>query len=112
MNMGSDRNITALQEETPLKRVSGARKRAAARVISELCTGCRICVQTCPSNCITIVESDLNFTGIAKVDESCTGCNICAIDCPWTGVEMVNPDGSRKDEAEYERQLKRLRGYQ
>lgn len=54
----------------------------------------------------------MNFTGIAKVDESCTGCNICAIDCPWTGVEMINPDGSRKDEAEYERQMKRLRGYQ
>ena len=110
--MGSNEKITAVLDQSPLKRVTGARKRAAARVISELCTGCRICVQTCPSDSITIVESDLNFTGIAKVDESCTGCNICAIDCPWTGVEMLNPDGSRKSEVEYEKQLKRLRGYQ
>ncbi|MEI6691566.1 MAG: 4Fe-4S dicluster-binding protein [Chlorobium sp.] len=110
--MGNDEKIAAVQERTRVPRAAGARKRAAARVISELCTGCRICVQTCPSNSITIVESELNFTGIAQVDESCTGCNICAIDCPWTGVEMLNPDGSKKDEAEYERQLKRLRGYQ
>jgi len=111
--MDSDEKITAVQDPTPLKKVVGARKRAAARVISELCTGCRICVQTCPTNCITIVESELNFTGIAEVDQvRCTGCNICAIDCPWDGVDMINPDGSRKDEAEYERQLKRLRGYQ
>jgi len=27
-------------------------------------------------------------------------------------VVMINPDGSRRSEAEYERQLKRLRGYQ
>jgi len=111
--MDSNEKITAVQEPTPLTKGVGARKRAAARVISELCTGCRICVQTCPTKCITIVESELNFTGIAEVDQvRCTGCNICAIDCPWDGVDMINPDGSRKDEAEYERQLKRLRGYQ
>ena len=94
-----------------LKREAARRKRAAARVISDLCTGCGICVKSCHSNCITIVESDLNYTGIATVDEHCTGCNICAIDCPWTGVEMINPDGSRKEEVEYERELKKLRGY-
>ena len=110
--MGINENIVTAVEPSPLKKAAGASKRAAARVITELCTGCGICVKSCPVDCITIVESDLNFTGIAKVDESCTGCNICAIDCPWTGVEMINPDGSRKDEAEYERQLKRLRGYQ
>lgn len=93
------------------KRVAGASKRAAARIISERCTGCRICVHTCPTHCITIVESDLNFTGIAQVDENCTGCHICAIDCPWVGVEMIHPDGSRKHEALYEKQLKKLRGY-
>ena len=111
MNMGNDENIVATVAPSPLKKVTGASKRAAARIINELCTGCGICVKTCPLNCIRIGESELNFTGIAEVDERCTGCNICAIDCPWTGVEMINPDGSRKDEAEYERQLKKLRGY-
>ncbi len=108
--MNTDEKIVTA-EPSLLKREAAKSKRAAARIITELCTGCGICVKTCPINCITIVESDLNFTGIAKVDERCTGCNICAIDCPWTGVEMINPDGSRKDEIEYERQLKKLRGY-
>ncbi len=112
MNMDSEETIITIAEPSRKRRGDGPRKSAAARVISELCTGCRICVQTCPSNSITIVESELNYNGIAEVDESCTGCHICAIDCPWDGVEMVNPDGSRKGPAEYDRQLKRLRGYQ
>ena len=90
----------------------GRRKRAVARKIDDLCTGCGICVKSCPSNCITIVESELNFNGVAEVDESCcTGCNICAIDCPWFAIEMINPDGTRKMPAEYEKQAQRLRGY-
>ena len=110
--MDNDQAVKAVPEPSSLKRASGSSKRAAARIISELCTGCRICVQTCPIQCITIVESELNYNGIAQIDQRCTGCNICAIDCPWDGVVMVNPDGSRKNAAEYERQLKRLRGYQ
>ena len=109
--MDVDEKVETVAEPSSLKRVTGSSKRAAARIISELCTGCGICVKTCPLHCITIVESSLNYTGIAKVDERCTGCNICAIDCPWTGVEMINPDGSRKDESEYAKQLKKLRGY-
>ncbi len=112
MDMETDEKIVSPASPSSLKKVTGVNKRAAARIISELCTGCRICVQSCPSHCITIVDSDLNFNGIAKVDDRCTGCNICAIDCPWTGVVMINPDGSRKDEAVYAKQLKKLRGYQ
>jgi NAD-dependent dihydropyrimidine dehydrogenase PreA subunit len=91
---------------------TGGGRRAVAVVITDSCTGCRICEQVCPSDSIRIVESELNFNGVAAVDETCTGCNICAIDCPWMAIVMKNPDGSRKSPAEYERQLKRLRGYQ
>jgi|WetSurMetagenome_2_1015567.scaffolds.fasta_scaffold724512_2 2-oxoglutarate ferredoxin oxidoreductase subunit delta len=92
---------------------AGTRKRGLAQIRSEWCTGCRICVQTCPTHCIAIVESELNFNGIAVVDmHRCTGCNICAIDCPWTGVDMFNPDGSKREQSQYEKQSRRLRGYQ
>lgn len=110
-NMGNNEEITAISDQSQQKVSAGARKRAAARIISELCTGCGICVTSCPTNCITIVKSDLNFNGIASVDQRCTGCNICAIDCPWVAVDLVYPDGSRKSPAEYAKQLQRLRGY-
>lgn len=85
------------------------RKRAVAFVDSALCTGCEICATVCAVNCIEIIESTFNFTGVAKVNqELCTGCNLCAIDCPWEAMSMINPDGSFKD---YSKQLFRVRGY-
>ena len=111
--METNEEIVAVPDPSSVKKPSGRGKRAVARIIPDVCTGCGICVPVCPSNCISIVESELNFTGIAEIkDGCCTGCNICAIDCPWTAIFMLNPDGSRKDPEEYERQLKRLRGYQ
>ena len=85
------------------------RKRAAAVVDSITCTGCEICSAVCPVNCITINESEFNFTGLSIVDqEICNGCNLCAIDCPWDAISMLNPDGSLFD---YNKQLTKARGY-
>ncbi|NTV91852.1 MAG: 4Fe-4S dicluster domain-containing protein [Chlorobiaceae bacterium] len=100
-----------IEEASLLKRTTGKGRKAVARVIEEVCTGCKICVPVCPSKCIAIVDSDLNYTGIASVSHACTGCNICAIDCPWKAIVMIYPDGSQRGPAEYERQLKKLRGY-
>lgn len=85
------------------------RKRAVAVVDHAICTGCGMCTMVCPANCITVVESDSNFTGVAQVDEECCrGCNFCAIDCPWESISMVNPDGLLAD---YSKQIAKVRGY-
>jgi len=89
-----------------------ARKKATAVANIDFCTGCGICSKICPTRCISIVESEYNFNGVAFVDRArCTGCNICAIDCPWFAISMVYPDGTVKTPAEYERQLQKQRGY-
>lgn len=96
----------------PVKKEARVRKKAVAKIIADMCTGCKICVAVCPSGCIKIVESELNYNGVAQIDSSCDGCNICAIDCPWNAIVMEYPDGTLKTAAEYERQLKKIRGYQ
>ena len=73
------------------------------------CTGCEVCIQVCPVDCIASAESDLNFSGIVEIDgEICTGCNLCAIDCPWEAISMIKSDGSYSD---YSKQLTKVRGY-
>lgn len=100
------------REPQAAKEARQPRKKATAVVNVDLCTGCGICATVCPTGCISIVRSELNFNGVSFVDRlKCTGCNICAIDCPWFAVDMVLPDGSTKEPAEYERQLQKQRGY-
>lgn len=97
-------------EKEPIAETAG-KKRGVATIVADLCTGCGICIKSCPVSCISIVESELNFNGIANIGSACTGCNICAIDCPWLAIEMINPDGSRRYPAQYAKQAQRLRGY-
>lgn len=48
----------------------------------ELCTGCSACVQTCPVNCIQMVE-DQNGFKYPEIDESkCIHCKKCVRLCP------------------------------
>ncbi|HWQ25839.1 MAG TPA: 4Fe-4S dicluster-binding protein [Chlorobaculum sp.] len=103
--------LQGLNHSTP-ESETAPRKRAKAGVDIDLCTGCGICANVCPVTCVTIIKSELNFNGVSSVDQQrCTGCNICAIDCPWFAITMRYPDGTKKDAAEYEKQLQRLRGY-
>jgi Pyruvate/2-oxoacid:ferredoxin oxidoreductase delta subunit len=110
--MESNEGQIAVEGTGSVKESGGRKPRAAAVIIADLCTGCQICIPSCPVNCISIRASELNFNGIGDVGPTCTGCNICAIDCPWNAIVMLYPDGTRKEPAEYDRQLKRLRGYQ
>ena len=56
-----------------------------AYVIPELCDGCRICIETCPANAITMKN------GKAKIDPfMCTGCGACVPVCPKNAIEFKN----------------------
>lgn len=46
-------------------------------VNSEICTGCGICVDSCPMEAIQLVND------IAVIDhEKCSNCGICISECP------------------------------
>ena len=56
-----------------------------AYVIPELCDGCRICIQTCPLNAITMQE------GKAKINPfMCIGCGACIPVCPREAIDFKN----------------------
>lgn len=56
----------------------------------ERCKGCKLCVQVCPKDCITI-SNQSNKSGYfpARADNTdCTGCAACAIICPEAIIEV------------------------
>lgn len=66
-------------------------KKDKAYIHSQLCAGCSVCVETCPTDCIRI--EDPKFHGdihtVAIVDEEkCIGCGLCAKACPIEAIEM------------------------
>ena len=47
------------------------------------CCGCSACMQSCPKDCISMVEDNEGFL-YPKVDESkCIDCGICSKSCSW-----------------------------
>lgn len=50
----------------------------------ELCTGCGICVDECPSN-VFDMEDDLAEPNRL---EDCTACKLCELDCPSEAIKV------------------------
>ncbi len=49
--------------------------------VDDNCTGCGICVDSCPMEAIALVE------GKAVIDrEICIDCTACAYDCPFEAI--------------------------
>lgn len=55
------------------------------------CKGCRLCVITCPKQCIDMSDT-FSITGyypaIMKKDGGCIGCGMCAQICPDLAIEV------------------------
>jgi heterodisulfide reductase subunit A-like polyferredoxin len=55
-----------------------------ARVNTDLCAACLICVRSCPYHVPRI-----NAEGVSEIDEAlCHGCGICAAECPAKAIEL------------------------
>lgn len=69
-----------------------------AVVHEEGCTGCEVCIEVCPVDCMYKVPGPEFATAHANelvnavvwVDtEICIGCKLCAKYCPWEVIDMV-----------------------
>ena len=58
------------------------------RIDSGLCTGCGICVNSCPMDVIRIDRESKK--AVIKYPEDCMLCEWCALDCPENAI-YVSP---------------------
>lgn len=78
------------------------KKKKKSKIIAiihpEGCTGCEVCIEFCPVDCIYKVpgpehpqqHSFGSVNGICVVDEEvCIGCKLCAKYCPWEVIDML-----------------------
>ncbi len=56
------------------------REAITARVVEELCRGCRRCYDACEHSAIEMVEDDIPVARVVKIH--CTGCGVCVSVCP------------------------------
>lgn len=64
---------------------------------AERCKGCRLCVEVCPKDNISISKKS-NKSGYfpaQAVNSDCTGCCLCAIICPEAAIEVYREDKKR-----------------
>jgi len=100
----SDGVITANQAPRPTSAPppAAAKKKKKSPLVAivhpEGCTGCEVCIEFCPVDCIYKVPGPENplehgyssVNGIVVVDEEiCIGCKLCAKYCPWETIDMV-----------------------
>ena len=65
------------------------------RVIIDTCTGCGVCVKTCPFGAIEIVDEK------AQITAACTLCGACEKACPVGAIIIERPKREEIDFSEY-----------
>jgi NAD-dependent dihydropyrimidine dehydrogenase PreA subunit len=56
------------------------------------CTGCEVCVEFCPVDCILLIGGDplQPQKKLVEIDlDICIGCKLCAKYCPWETIAML-----------------------
>ena len=88
--------------EAPAAPAKKKKVKLLAVVHMEGCTGCDVCVEFCPVDCIYHIPGPEHIlevnphaavNGVVMIDEDvCIGCKLCAKYCPWETIEMIDSD--------------------
>lgn len=61
-----------------------------ARVDADECTGCELCMESCPMNAISLDD-------VAHVNlDRCIGCGVCAYNCPMEAVKVFRKEKDKE----------------
>ncbi|MBI3736641.1 4Fe-4S dicluster domain-containing protein [Candidatus Sumerlaeota bacterium] len=75
------------------------------------CTGCEVCIDFCPVDCIDILPGPVHKT-LSKVcivnEDVCIGCNLCAKYCPWETIFMRPYEPRMEDQNEVKAELEKV----
>ena len=64
--------------------INGRNMMAKPKIDKDCCTGCGICIDSCPTNSLELVD---DISSLVRPD-SCTGCAACADACPLECIKM------------------------
>jgi formate hydrogenlyase subunit 6/NADH:ubiquinone oxidoreductase subunit I len=101
-SLAAETATATAEVETPAAPAKKKKAKLLAVVHMEGCTGCDVCVEFCPVDCIyhipgpehiVAVNPHAAVNGVVMIDEDvCIGCKLCAVYCPWETIEMINSD--------------------
>jgi electron transfer flavoprotein alpha subunit len=67
----------------------------ALLVNQEKCKGCKLCIEACPFEAISMVGA------VAEINEKCTMCNQCIDSCPFEAIVKTASERKKQDLTEY-----------
>jgi len=84
------------QESAPEPSVKKKKRPRELAVVNQAgCTGCEVCVEFCPVDCILTVPgaAHTQHQKLVEIDlDICIGCKLCVKYCPWDTIEMIPGD--------------------
>lgn len=66
-----------------------------AVVNQSACTGCEVCLEFCPVDCIYVIAGPDHdpHKKLVEIDlDVCIGCKLCVKYCPWETISMIPTD--------------------
>ena len=93
--------MSEVQTPAPAKPVAAPARKKKPKELAVInqagCTGCEVCLEVCPVDCMYVVagpEYDVHKK-LVEIDlDVCIGCKLCVKYCPWETIEMIETEQS------------------
>src|SRR5713101_6753198 len=90
---------TEVKTAQPVKTTTAPAKKKKPKELAvvnqEGCTGCEVCLEFCPVDCIYVIAGPEHdpHKKLVEIDlDVCIGCKLCVKYCPWETISMIPTD--------------------